>query len=156
MWSDTFGSGRRGCILLAVLVGLVAIACSKQASPLAASGPFAYASKVSPPLERIAILVTVTNQGSDDMQINPSDFVARDADHHIYPADAAATSADGDLVRLTTGPGLATLPLATVTLRQTEALSGFIVFDVPEGVRPTELIWRQSDTDQVAELSHPS
>ena len=142
---------------LAILViGLASVACSKPLSPLSASGPFMYPSGISPPLERVAILVTVTNQGTDDMQVNPADFLARDAARHVYPADATATSTDGNLVRLTTGPRLETLPLPTVTLRQAEVLSGFIVFDVPQGVRPVELIWRQSDTDQIAQLSRSS
>jgi len=143
--------------LLAVLaIGFAAVGCSKQStSPLAAAGPFSYPSTATAPLERVAILVTVTNQGTDDMQINPADFLARDADHHIYPANATATGADGNLVRLTTGPRLEALPLPTVTLRQSEILSGFIVFDVPQGVRPVELVWRQSDADQVAQLARP-
>jgi hypothetical protein len=146
---------KRWFFLAILVVNIALVACSKPSSPLAASGPFTYPSSVTPPLERIAILVTITNPGSDDMQINPSDFVARDGDHHIYPADPTATTADGDLVRLSTGPRLEALPLPTVTLRQTEVLSGFIVFDVPQGVRPVELIWRQSDTDQIAALSRP-
>ncbi len=142
--------------LAILLIGLASVACSKPLSPLAASGPFMYPSGVTPPLERVAILVTVTNQGTDDMQINPADFLARDAERHVYPADATATGTDGNLVRLTTGPRMETLPLPTVTLRQAEVLSGFIVFDVPQGVRPVELIWRQSDADQVAQLSRSS
>src|SRR5438067_6353517 len=137
---------RHGGYVMALLaVGIMSLACGKAASPLTASGPVAYPSGVTPPLQRVAILVTVTNHGSDDLQINPADFVARDADHRIYPSNAAATGTDGALVRLTTGPRVETLPLPTVTLRQTEVLSGFIVFDVPQGVRPVELIWRQSD-----------
>jgi Domain of unknown function (DUF4352) len=140
----------------AMLLAIVAAGCTKAVSPLAASGPFTYPSGVTPPLERVAILVTLTNHGTDDLQINPADFVARDADHRIYPANATATTADGTLVRLSVGPRLETLPLPTVTLRQSEVLSGFIVFDVPQGVRPVELIWRQSDTDQIAPLSTPA
>jgi uncharacterized protein DUF4352 len=143
-------------LLVVMFVGLAAAACSKPSSPLSASGPFTYPSGVTPPLARLAILVTVTNQGTDDMQINPADFLARDADHHIFPANPTATTADGNLVRLTTGPRLEMLPLPTVTLRQSEILSGFIVFDVPQGAQPVELIWRQSDTDQVAQLAVPS
>jgi hypothetical protein len=79
--------------------------------------------------------------------------MARDADHRVYPSDPAATTADANLVRLTSGPGLDVLPLPTVTLRQADVLSGFIVFDVPQGVRPVELVWRQTDTDQVAPLA---
>src|SRR5579871_3228043 len=147
---------KRWTLILIAMAALASAACSKTPNPLTASGPVAYPSSVTPPLERVAILVTVTNQSTDDMQINPADFVARDADHHVYPSDPTATTADGDLVRLSTGPRLETLPLPTVTLRQNDVLSGFIVFDVPQGVRPVELVWRQSDTDQVAPLSRPS
>ena len=45
-----------------------------------------------------------------------------------------------------------TLPLPTVTLRGNDTISGFVVFDVPAGVWPVELVWRQSDTDTVANL----
>jgi Domain of unknown function (DUF4352) len=145
----------RTLLILLVVLGFATVACSQQASPLAASGPFTYPSSVTPPLERVAILVTVTNHGTDDMQINPADFVTRDADHHIYPANPTATGADGDLVRLATGPRLETLPLPVVTLRQADVISGFVVFDVPQGVRPVELIWRQADSDQIAQLSQP-
>jgi hypothetical protein len=147
---------KAGWVVAMLFIGLATAGCSKPAaSPLAAAGPFTYPSSATPPLERVAVLVTVTNQGTDDMQINPTDFLARDADHHIYTANATAAGADGNLVRLTTGPRLEALPLPTVTLRQSEILSGFIVFDVPQGVRPVELIWRQSDTDQVAQLARP-
>src|SRR5215472_3971137 len=116
-------------------------ACSAQLSPLtAASGPLTYPSGVTPPVERVAIFVTITNNGTDDLVINPADFVARDADHRVYPSDPAATISDGNLVRLTAGPGPDVLPLPNVTLRQSDVLSGFIVFDVPQGVRPVELI----------------
>jgi hypothetical protein len=104
----------------------------------------------------VAILVTITNRSTDDLQINPADFVARDSEHHIYPANPTATGVDANLVRLATGPRLEVLPLPTVTLRQADVLSGFVVFDVPSGVRPVELIWRQTDTDRVAPLSSVS
>jgi hypothetical protein len=146
---------RNNGLWVAVLVAaLLTSACSTQASPLtAASGPLDYPSSVIPPLERVAIFVTITNHGQDDLLINPADFVARDADHRIYPSHPAATVSDSNLVRLTAGPGPDVLPLPTVTLRQADVLSGFIVFDVPQGVRPVELVWRQVDSDQVAPLS---
>ena len=145
---------RNRTIGLAVLLMLVTCACSAQTSPLtAASGPLNYPSGVNPPIERLAIFVTITNHGTDDLVINPADFVARDADHHIYPSDPTATVNDANLVRLSAGPSLDVLPIPAVTLRQADVLSGFIVFDVPQGVRPVELVWRQSDTDQVAQLS---
>jgi uncharacterized protein DUF4352 len=141
-------------ILALVLAAVLSSACSTSVSPLtSASGPLSYPSSVMPPLERVAIFVTITNHGTDDLLINPADFVARDADHRIYPSDPVATASDGNLVRLTAGPGTDMLPLPTVTLRQADVLSGFIVFDVPHGVRPVELVWRQTDSDQVAQLS---
>ena len=146
----------RNRTLLFVTLAFVLLmsACGAQASPLtAASGPLSYPSSVTPPLERLAIFVTITNHGADDLVINPADFVARDADHRIYPSDPAATVSDGNLVRLTSGPGPDVLPLPSVTLRRADVLSGFIVFAVPQGTRPVELVWRQTDADQVVQLS---
>jgi hypothetical protein len=142
-----------GAVLLA---GLVTIACSTPPTPLAASGPISYPAAVSPPLERVAILVTITNRSTDDLLINPADFVARDGEHRIYPANPVATGGDANLVRLATGPRLEVLPLPTVTLRHADVLSGFVVFDVPAGVRPVELVWRQTDNDRVVPLSSVS
>jgi len=137
-----------------LFAAIVTSACSAQTSPLtSATGPLNYPSGVTPPIERVAIFVTITNHGTDDLIINPADFVARDADHRVYPSDPAATVSDGNLVRLSAGPGPDVLPLPTITLRQADVLSGYIVFVVPQGVRPVELVWRQSDTDQVAPLS---
>jgi hypothetical protein len=131
---------------------LVAGACSKTPFTLDAVGPFPDAAVVTPSLERVAILVTITNQSGNDLQINPADFVARDAQHRIYPANAAATIADTHLV--SRPPKMrGSLPLPTITLRTDDILSGFVVFDVPAGVRPVELIWRQSDTDSIATLA---
>jgi hypothetical protein len=144
----------RRYLAIAGLAMLMITACSTQASPLtAASGPLNYPSGVTPPLERVAIFVTITNHGTDDLLINPADFVARDADHRVWASDPAATVSDGNMVRLTAGPGLDVLPLPTMTLRQSDVLSGYIVFDVPQGVTPVELVWRQTDTDQVVSLS---
>jgi hypothetical protein len=138
------------------LGALMAAACSSQTSPITASGPVSYASGVTPPLERIAILITITNHGTDDLNVNPADFVARDADHRVYPSNPAASATDGTFVRLATGPTPAALPLPMITLRQSDVVSGFVVFDVPQGTRPVEVIWRQTDTDQVAELAASS
>jgi len=44
-------------------------------------------------------------------------------------------------------------PLPAATLRQNDVLSGFVVFDVPTGVRPVDLVWRQTDGDSVVGLS---
>ncbi len=146
---------RTPVLLVLMIVAVFVSACGSQPSPLVATGPFSYPSSVSAPLQRVAILVTVTNHGTDDLVVNPADFIARDGNHQIYAADPTATGADADLVRLATGPRLETLPLPTVTLREADVLSGFIVFDVPEGIRPTELIWRQSDSDQIVTLASP-
>ena len=79
--------------------------------------------------------------------------MARDADHRVYLSGPAATVSDANLVRLTSGPSPDVLPLPTVTLRQADVLSGFIVSAVPQGVRPVELVWRQIDADQVLQLT---
>jgi hypothetical protein len=142
--------------ILLASIALIVITCSKTPFTLAASGPWAYSAVVDPPFERVAILVTITNQTGDDLAVNPADFVARDADHRIYPANPTATISDAQAVRLAYvmrhgTQGIA--PLPTVTLRQDDALSGFVVFDVPAGLRPVELIWRQSDTDSIVNLT---
>lgn len=148
---------RRGAALsrrlVVVLAGVLLVACGQAPFALSASGPFAYPAVVKPPLERVAILVTIASRSVDDLQINPADFVARDADLRVYAANPTATVADAGLVRVATGPRRETLPLPVVTLRQNDVLSGFVVFDVPEGVRPVELIWRQTDTDSVVRLA---
>jgi hypothetical protein len=80
--------------------------------------------------------------------------VARDAERRIYPANPAATAADA---RSVAGPPnlRGALPLPTITLRGDDVLSGFVVFDVPAGVRPVQVIWRQTDNDHVASLAAP-
>jgi hypothetical protein len=142
--------------LVAAIVALVAVACSNAPYTVAASGPWAYGAVVDPPFERIAILVTIVNRSTDDLAVNPGDFVARDADHRIYPSNPTASVADAHEVRLAYGAQRGTqdiAPLPAVTLRQDDSLSGFVVFDVPAGVRPVELVWRQSDTDSVVKLA---
>lgn len=143
----------RSVHLLVLFAGLLSIACSAQPFSMDAAGPYAYPAAVKAPLERVAILVTITNRSSDDLQVNPVDFIARDADRHIYPANPAATIADADLVRVSTGLRAAVLPLPVITLRQDEVLSGFVVFDVPLGVRSVDLIFRESDTDRAVRLA---
>ena len=146
------GAGRVAYLLVA-LVSLCGAACTSSTPfTLAASGPFADPAVVHPSLERVAILVTITNRSGDDLNVNPSDFVARDAEHRIYAANSTATIADAGLVSGQAARRGA-LPLPTVTLRGNDIISGFVVFDVPSGVQPVELIWRQSDTDTVANLS---
>ncbi len=155
-WRDAWRA--LGCLILLVVVALGAIACSKAPFTLTASAPWTYSAIVDPPFQRVAILVTITNHSGDDLAVNPGDFVARDADHRIYPANPTAAVADAHAVRLAYGQHYGSqsiLPLPTITLRQDDALSGFVVFDLPAGVRPVELIWRQSDTDTVVALSPP-
>ncbi|HEX8968507.1 MAG TPA: DUF4352 domain-containing protein [Chloroflexota bacterium] len=142
-------------MVMLVLVAAVGAACQPSVSPVEAAGPFSYPATVTPPIERLAILVTITNRSTDDLQVNPADFLVRDGEHRVYPSNPTATGSDGTLVRLATGPRDGMLPLPTVTLRQAEILSGFVVFDVPDGTRPVELIWRQTDTDQIATLAPP-
>jgi hypothetical protein len=128
------------------------VACSSTPFTFTAAAPFAYSSDIEPPFERVAVLVTITDRSGDDLAVNPADFLARDSGNQIYPADPAAALADSHAVRLAHNPqGISPLPV--VTLRQDDVLTGFVVFDVPAGVRPTELIWRQSDSDYVVRLT---
>ncbi|HEX5417801.1 MAG TPA: hypothetical protein VFZ25_19250 [Chloroflexota bacterium] len=147
---------RHAAVLLALAIALVVVACGSAPFTLTASGPWAYSTVVEPPFERLAILVTITNRSGDDLVVNPADFVARDADHRIYPANPAEAVSDASAVRLAFASqrGVqAIVPLPTMTLRQDDVLSGFVVFDLPAGVRPVELIWRQTDTDTAVPLS---
>jgi hypothetical protein len=146
----------RAAGMAVLLAGLAALACSAPPFTWSAAGPFAYPSDVPPPFERVAILVTITNRSGDDLDVNPADFVARDAAHRIYPSDPTAAAGDAQAVRVayaTRRDVQAIAPLPMVTLRQDDVLSGFVVFDVPAGVRPVELVWRQSDTDYVVPLA---
>ena len=140
--------------LPAIAVALALTACGSATQSLTASAPFAYPSPVGPSLERVAILVTVTNESQDDLAVDPSEFAARDASNRIYPANAAATTADASSVRVAGGQlGLSgLLPLPVITLRQNDILTGFVVFDVPQGIRPVALIFRQPDSDSVVTL----
>jgi hypothetical protein len=143
-----------------LLAAILVVACSDEPPfTLQASGPYVYSAgypaAVNLPAERVAILVTITNRSGDDLSVSPADFVARDADHRIYPANPTETAADTQAVRLAVraqGMGDAT-PLPAATLRQNDVLSGFVVFDVPTGVRPVDLVWRQTDGDSVVGLS---
>jgi len=138
-------------LVIAATVLVATAACSASAHTLSAIGPFSDGAVVTPSLERVAILVTIANHSADDLQINPGDFVARDAGHRVYPANPAATVADAPLI--SRPPQMrGGMPLPTITLRTDDILAGFVVFDVPAGVQPVELIWRQSDTDSVATL----
>jgi hypothetical protein len=144
-----------GPALLAVVAALVVASCSEAPFTLTAQGPWSYRSDVDAPIERVAILVTIANRSGDDLAVNPADFQARDANRGLYVANPKATEADAHTVRLAYGAhggGRGILPLPTVTLRQDDVLSGFVVFDVPAGVRPSELIWRQVDFDTMVPL----
>ncbi len=139
-----------------VLLALVAVGCAATESlSLSASAPFVYAAPVEQSLQRVAIVVTITNRSDDDLLVNPADFAARDGGNRIYTPNVAATVAEARLVRYA-GQQLGMeglLPLSSVTLRKNDVLSGFVVFDVPAGVRPVQLIFRQSDVDHVVELT---
>ncbi len=142
-------------VSVALVVTLAVVACSQAPLTLEASGPIAYPAYVDAPFERVAIVVTITNKSGDDLAVNPADFVARDAEHRIYPANPTEAASDAQAVRLASAhqrgvQGI--LPLPTVTLRQDDVLSGFLVFDVPSGTQLAEVIWRQSDTDYAAQL----
>jgi hypothetical protein len=141
----------RATRLAMFVVGVFAVACSQQPFTLDASEPFTYSAVVDPPFERVAVVVTISDRSGDDLPVNPADFVARDHNNRIYPANPAAAVTDAHAVRIAHGvQNIAPLPV--VTLRQSDVLSGFVVFDVPAGVRPVDLIWRQSDTDTVVHL----
>src|SRR5215813_15552337 len=137
--------------LTAVMLLMTAGCTAGRPFVLEAAGPFVYPATVGPAFERVAILVSVANHSGDDLQVNPADFIARDSQRRVYPANATATVADAKLAGQS--PGLRGIPpLPTITLRNEDVLTGFVVFDVPAGTAPTELIWRQSDADTVAVL----
>lgn len=142
-------------LLTVLLAGASLVGCGGQPFALDASGPFVYPADVNPPFERVAIIVTITNRSGDDMQVNPADFVARDTGHRVYPANPTAADAELRLGRLAIKPRDMpdVLPLPVVTLRQDDVISGFVVFDLPVGTRPVELVWRQSDTDYAVQLA---
>jgi hypothetical protein len=146
------GWGRAGVrlLVLPLVVGAL-VGCAGDPFALQAEGPFAYPAAAVGTLERVAILVTITNLSGDDLQISPADFVAREG-RRVYTANATATSAD---LRRTGGPPdvRGALPLPAMTLRGGDVLSGFVLFDLPAGVKPTELIWRQTDRDYVVRLA---
>jgi hypothetical protein len=148
--------GRQGAGVLALVLAFVLTACSGAPFSMTAVGPWTYSTAVAPPFQRVAVLVTITNLSGDDLDVNPADFVARDATHHIYPANPADAVTDAQAVQQASADQRGVqgvVPLPTVTLRQSDVLSGFVVFEVPTGVRLTELIWRQSDTDYVVPLA---
>jgi hypothetical protein len=137
---------------VALLAALVLTACT-TGSPFAlqANGPFLYPASTGPAFDRVAIMVSVANRTGDDLEVNAADFLARDAQHRVYPANPTATVADARQVGQ--APSLrGILPLPTITLRSQDVLTGFVVFDVPAGATPTELIWRQVDGDTVVAL----
>jgi hypothetical protein len=131
----------------------LAAACGADPFTLSAAGPFAYPppSSLNPSLERVAVVVTIASRSGDDLLVTPADFAVRDGERRLYVANPAATVADAGLVvRVPELRGA--LPLPAVTLRQDDVLTGFVVFDLPAGARPVELIWRQTDGDFTARL----
>lgn len=134
---------------------LVIVSRSGPASGgLSASAPLAYPAPTEPTLERVAVVIEVTNTSPDDLQVTPTDFLVRDEDHRVYPSDPQAAIADARIVRATASfAGMnGVQPLPTITLRQGDVVSGFVVYSVPAGVRPTQLVWRQTDSDRVVDL----
>ena len=141
-----------------LLATLLLAGCGDVPFTMQASGPFiymaGYPAAENPRLERAAILVTITNRAGDDLVVSPDEFVARDSKRRIYPANPAATASDWRLVRVAVGShgGEEARPLPAITLRQNDVLTGYVVFDLPTGVRPVDIIWRQIDGDQVVQL----
>jgi hypothetical protein len=143
---------------LAAVAALLFASCSGPPFTLTTDGPWSYRADVDPAVERVAVLVTITNLSGDDLAVNPADFQARDADRRLYPASPKGMETDAHAVRrayANLGGSQSILPLPTVTLRQDDVLTGFVVFDVPFGVRPSELIWRQVDYDTLVPLGPP-
>lgn len=142
---------------LASVLVLLAASCGQAPFTITAAGPYTYPAPatINPALERVAIVITIASRSGDDLQINPADFAARDADHRLYAANATATTTDASLV-LRVPELRGTLPLPVVTLRRDDVLTGFVVFDVPAGVRLVELIWRQVDSDYTVRLDGES
>jgi hypothetical protein len=68
------------------------------------------------------------NHGTDDLLINPADFVARDDEHRVWASDPVAALSDGNLVRLTAGFDV--LPMPTIILRQSDVLCSTICWCV--------------------------
>ncbi len=126
----------------------------RPAAGLTASPPLAYPAPTEPTLERIAIVVEVTNETADDLVVAPADFLARDDQHRVYPPDPQAAVTDARVVRATAAfAGMTGVrPLASLTLRKDDVLVGYVVYDVPTGVRPTQLVWRQTDSDRIVDL----
>jgi len=120
-----------------------------------ASAPFSYPTMGDPSLERIAVVVQVTNRSQDDLVISLTDFIARDTQHRLYPADPQATAADARVVRAVASlRGMnGVRPLQPLTLRKDDVLVGFVVFSVPAGTRPSQLVYRQTDADVVVDLT---
>jgi HlyD family secretion protein len=130
------------------------VALPQSVGGLSAEAPLAYPAPTEPTLERIAIVVSITNETADDLVVTPTDLLARDAERHVYTSDPQAGVTDARVIRATAAfAGMKGVqPLPTVTLRQNDVLVGYVVYDVPTGVRPTQLIWRQTDSDRVVDL----
>src|SRR5579871_2255903 len=91
---------RLALCVLAVVISLAAVSCSKPPFILTCVGPWTYGADVDASLERVAILITITDQSGDDLTVNPGDFEARDSNHNLYPANPSATESDAHAVRL--------------------------------------------------------
>jgi hypothetical protein len=139
-------------ILFAVLAGVTAVACSSAPFTLDSTGSYSYPSAVNPAFEEIAVFVTITNRSGDDLQVNPTDFVARDTTRHVYLASPPATTSGVPLAGVPLKMA-SSLPLPIVTLRNDDVLTGYVVFDVPTNTQLAQLIWRQSDKDYNVNLA---
>ena len=124
----------RVSLLVGALCGLLVVACTGQPPfTLAASGPTVYsAAGQSCPGARGR-----AGHHQEPRRRRPADQSGRLRDarcaHRIYPANPTATAADARLVEVP--PTMrGALPLPTVTLRNDDLLSGYVVFDVPAGV----------------------
>jgi macrolide-specific efflux system membrane fusion protein len=130
-------------------------ATAPGSAQVTASAPFSYPTMADPSLERIAVIVQVTNRSQDDLVMSLTDFIARDTQHRLYPADPQATAADARVVRAVAAlRGMnGVRPLQPLTLRKDDVLVGFVVFSVPAGTRPSQLVYRQTDADVVVDLT---
>ena len=63
-------------------------------------------------------------------------------------SDARAVRAQASLLGM-----VGVQPLPAMVLRKDDVLEGFVVFDLPAGVRPAHVILRRTDEDHVVDLS---
>lgn len=142
---------------LLALLAVFAVGCDSQSVTLTARGPIGYPAPVDASLRRFIVAVTVENHGSGSLVVSATNFQARDTTGRVYRADAAATAADAQLIRLTASrAGIGAGPLLTVTLQSGDAVSGLVVFEVPAGTRLTQVAFRADDRHYTVDLEAPS